>query len=332
MKKKLLLITLGTVAAAALALGLSACGAKKASGEWTVDKVYREAQACGYTGTVQDLQAELDAHSITDLGTEKERADHEHTFPEWTVVSEPACNAIGLKFRQCTQCREAEFSFENSLPHTFGPARVVVPATCEETGLALSSCIACGAMKEEELPLGEHTFEEGWTSDETFHWHKATCSHTDQTSEKGAHTFEGGICTVCKEAARTYLIPVEYTGIARYFGENITPWEYLHSGVDLIAEAGAPVVATAAGTIVNLGGDMIIIEHADGVESHYRCIDIDPSLKVGDAVKQGEQIGTIAEENYEGEEPHLCFELTFDKLPKDPLPYLGIERDTTPVA
>ena len=34
-----------------------------------------------------------------------------------------------------------------------------------------------------------HTYSEEWTSDGTNHWHAATCEHTDEVSEKAAHTF-----------------------------------------------------------------------------------------------------------------------------------------------
>lgn len=327
MKKKLLLAALGVAAAAALSLGVAACGSGSESGDWTVEKVYAKAQSCGYRGTVKDLEAELEAHAINDLGAVEAEADHEHVFPEWTKILVPACNRIGISFRQCTLCRDAEFSFEEALPHTFGAARIVVEATCEKEGLSLSTCTGCGFVKEDVIPLGAHTFEEGWTSDANFHWHKATCSHSSEISGKEAHTFEGGVCTECGKASSAYLLPVEYTGIAMYFGENITPWEYLHNGVDFVAEAGAPVYATATGTVTVCAGDMVVISHAGNVESWYRCVDIDPSIKVGDTVKQGDKIGAVAEGNYEGTEPHLCFELHFDRHPVDPLPYLGIESD-----
>jgi len=35
----------------------------------------------------------------------------------------------------------------------------------------------------------EHTFSEEWTSDETNHWHAATCEHTDEVSALAEHTF-----------------------------------------------------------------------------------------------------------------------------------------------
>ena len=64
-----------------------------------------------------------------------------------------------------------------------------------------------------DLLVHEHTFADSWTSDDTYHWHVATCEHTEEVSEKGEHTFEWeitqnptetekgektGTCTVCE--------------------------------------------------------------------------------------------------------------------------------------
>ena len=35
----------------------------------------------------------------------------------------------------------------------------------------------------------EHSFSAEWTSDETYHWHEATCDDTDEVSDKAVHTF-----------------------------------------------------------------------------------------------------------------------------------------------
>ena len=43
----------------------------------------------------------------------------------------------------------------------------------------------------------EHTFSTEWESDENYHWHAATCEHTDEVKDKGAHVWNDGICTVC---------------------------------------------------------------------------------------------------------------------------------------
>ena len=42
-----------------------------------------------------------------------------------------------------------------------------------------------------------HTFATEWTSDETNHWHAATCGH-DVTDSKAEHNFVNEVCTICE--------------------------------------------------------------------------------------------------------------------------------------
>lgn len=48
-------------------------------------------------------------------------------------------------------------------------------------------------------PEHTHTYSEEWSSDETSHWHEATCEHTGEKSELGEHDTNGanGSCSVC---------------------------------------------------------------------------------------------------------------------------------------
>lgn len=57
---------------------------------------------------------------------------------------------------------------------------------------------------EPDPPKHEHTFDTKWTTDEIYHWHEATCEHTDLVSEKAEHIFENDICIICD-----YKKPVE---------------------------------------------------------------------------------------------------------------------------
>lgn len=45
----------------------------------------------------------------------------------------------------------------------------------------------------------EHTFSSDWESNESFHWHPATCEHKDEIANKGAHNDGDGddYCDVC---------------------------------------------------------------------------------------------------------------------------------------
>lgn len=70
-----------------------------------------------------------------------------------------------------------------------------------------------------------HTFSDVWTTDETSHWHAATCEHTDQVNDKAPHTYgewtitqqptteQEGLrehkCTVCGYTQQEKLPPVD---------------------------------------------------------------------------------------------------------------------------
>ena len=66
-----------------------------------------------------------------------------------------------------------------------------------------------------------HTYAEGWSSDETYHWHAANCGHDLLVSDKAEHTggtateTEKAVCEVCGASYGDYLKPVdEYTYIS----------------------------------------------------------------------------------------------------------------------
>ena len=63
---------------------------------------------------------------------------------------------------------------------------------------ALVALTACGGSH-------EHTYEAGWTTDATNHWHKATCEHAEEQGDLGAHADadSNGECDVCGYAMRS---------------------------------------------------------------------------------------------------------------------------------
>lgn len=68
-------------------------------------------------------------------------------------------------------------------------------------------CDNCGEdMPDEPTPPHEHTYSEEWTSDESGHWHAATCEHKDEISGFASHDFVSGVCSVCG-----YVAPHEHT-------------------------------------------------------------------------------------------------------------------------
>ena len=66
----------------------------------------------------------------------------------------------------------------------------------------------------------QHTFATEWTSDETNHWHAATCGH-DVTDSKAEHSFVNEVCTICEYLRipeRFVLIPAGSFQMGNYEG------------------------------------------------------------------------------------------------------------------
>jgi murein DD-endopeptidase MepM/ murein hydrolase activator NlpD len=116
--------------------------------------------------------------------------------------------------------------------------------------------------------------------------------------------------------------------ISSYFGWRINPfgggWQF-HEGIDICAYYGAPIRATADGTVKYTGwcggyGYTIGIYHRDSIETLYghlsRIV-----VKYGETVKKGQVIG------YEGNSgfstgPHLHYEIRVNGISINPLDYL----------
>jgi murein DD-endopeptidase MepM/ murein hydrolase activator NlpD len=89
-----------------------------------------------------------------------------------------------------------------------------------------------------------------------------------------------------------------------------------HSGVDLIAKVGTPVLAVDAGTVAFAStqgsyGNLIVINHEGGRQTRYAHLK-DMSVAAGNAVKAGAKIGTVGITGRPDlEQAHLHFEVRF---------------------
>ena len=70
-----------------------------------------------------------------------------------------------------------------------------------------------------------------------------------------------------------------------------------HGGLDIAADRGQPVFATAAGTVTQIGyqgayGKLIVVDHGFGLQTRYGHLS-DYTVKQGDQVKRGDIIGKV---------------------------------------
>lgn len=136
------------------------------------------------------------------------------------------------------------------------------------------------------------------------------------------------------EASPFYVMPIggnivkDFDSDNLQYSETFKDWR-LHLGLDIAAEIGTPVLASADGTVTEvredaLLGTVVVIDHGDGVVASYCGLNKTPSVSKGDKVEASKQIGvvdTIPSESVEAS--HLHFSVVKNGVPISPLELTG---------
>ena len=116
------------------------------------------------------------------------------------------------------------------------------------------------------------------------------------------------------------------------FGWRIDPFtgrETFHEGIDFVAQAGTPVLAAAAGVVVNSEyhrqyGNMVEIDHGNGLVSRYAHASA-RLVKVGEVVLAGQKIALVGSTG-RSTGPHLHFEVRQKGVAQNPAKFLQAAR------
>jgi murein DD-endopeptidase MepM/ murein hydrolase activator NlpD len=125
------------------------------------------------------------------------------------------------------------------------------------------------------------------------------------------HVSVAGLSGGCADGAWVAPIAGDYTITAR-FGQSGAHWTTIHTGIDLAAPVGRPVLAAAGGQVTYVGWDgpyglRVEILHLDGTRTWYAHLSATTVLE-GTAVVAGDVIGRVGMTgNATG--PHLHFEI-----------------------
>ncbi|MDQ3808865.1 MAG: M23 family metallopeptidase, partial [Chloroflexota bacterium] len=114
--------------------------------------------------------------------------------------------------------------------------------------------------------------------------------------------------------------------ITTYFGEASPFSPRGHSGLDIAASTGSPILAADDGQVVKAYwdqdgyGGLIIIAHPSGYETWYAHLS-GIGVEAGQTVTRGARIGDMGSTGY-STGSHLHFEVRQDGEPRDPLEFL----------
>jgi murein DD-endopeptidase MepM/ murein hydrolase activator NlpD len=104
------------------------------------------------------------------------------------------------------------------------------------------------------------------------------------------------VSQVADDGAR-YVMPLAGEVVTRFDAPDV-PWGAGHRGVDIAGAVGSVVHAAAGGVVAFVGvvvdRPVISIDHPDGIRTTYEPVTA--TVEVGDAVVQGQAIGTLVAE------------------------------------
>jgi murein DD-endopeptidase MepM/ murein hydrolase activator NlpD len=130
--------------------------------------------------------------------------------------------------------------------------------------------------------------------------------------------------------------PIRGDGVVRVssgFGPRPNPFnpklQDFHPGVDLVADIGTVVQATADGVVERVEvsdslGNVVYIKHALGYTTVYAHLS-QVAVEIGQKVKRGDKVGEVGDTG-ETTGPHLHYEIHVGDHPVDPMNFLS----TTP--
>jgi len=120
-------------------------------------------------------------------------------------------------------------------------------------------------------------------------------------------------------------LPVQQGRISSRFGQRMHPTLHrrkMHTGVDIAAASGTPILAPAAGRVIAAGwrggyGLTVILDHGNGYSSLYAHMSA-MSVGVGDRVVAGTMLGQVGSTG-RATGSHVHFEVRHQGTPVNPM-------------
>lgn len=164
---------------------------------------YKSCAICGLSSKDRAEEATFEANALG------------HDWGEWQSNGGDAHAHI------CSRCQAVARE-----EHTWGAGTITSPATCMNAGTKTFTCAKCSETKTETVPASGHSWNTGWTANETHHWHACANENCDvknnPAKNEGYDLHAGGEAT-CTAKAECVTCGAEYGAIdsARH-GDKLT--------------------------------------------------------------------------------------------------------------
>lgn len=152
--------------------------------------------------------------------------------------------------------------------------------------------------------------------------------------ETGAEQ-SGGDQAVFSDSTVSYVWPVQGSVQRAYsietlaYDSTMADWR-THDGIDIACDLGTPVLAVAAGLVVDvrnddLMGTVVEVDHENGIHSVYANLAAQPPVAAGDRVTMGQVVGSVGSTalGEVNQVSHLHFAMKQDGMSTDPTLYLA---------
>jgi murein DD-endopeptidase MepM/ murein hydrolase activator NlpD len=159
-------------------------------------------------------------------------------------------------------------------------------------------------------------------------WRPPIVETTDASTGQVVRSFMPGMGGSCRGGiaggggSGTWINPLPGSTFVRGFFPG-------HSGLDLAAPVGTPVLASDSGVVIFSGwvtadwgyGILVVLDHGNGWTSYYAHLSA-TSVGCGQSVARGAQVGAVGITG-DTDGPHLHFEMRWNHTPDNPAMYMG---------